>query len=104
MDIQQAIWYFVNIVGNYTPTRTMAWTIVNDTLENGEGFVPDQGQTIGIICYPLIFSHQPDVQVSIIEITNTVPEFQPAIILPAFTLLTIAAATLVHRRKKLTAS
>jgi len=101
LDIQQAMWYFVSIAGNYTPTRTMAWTIVNDTLENGNGFVPNEGQTIAVICYPLIFSHQPDVQVSIIETMNVVPEFQPAIILSAFALVTIAAATLARNRKKL---
>ncbi len=36
-DVQQASWYFVSIVGNYTPTRTVAWEIVNETLQNGEG-------------------------------------------------------------------
>jgi hypothetical protein len=100
-DIQQAIWYFVSIMGNFTPTRTIAWAIVNDTLANGEGFVPDQGQTIAVICDPLIFSHQPDVQVSIIEATMPVlPEFQPAIILSAFMLLTAAAAILIRTKKK----
>lgn len=100
MDVQQAIWYFVNMVGNYTPTRTAAWAIVNDTLANGEGFVPDQGQTIGVICYPLVYSHQPDVQVSVIEITNVVPEFQSTIALSIFMLATAAATTFIRVRKK----
>jgi hypothetical protein len=57
-DIQQAIWYFVDIVGNYTPTRTLAWEIVNDTLQKGEGFIPTEDQTVAVICYPVIYSHQ----------------------------------------------
>jgi hypothetical protein len=100
MDVQQAIWYFINMVGNYTPTRTTAWAIVNDTLANGSGFIPDQGQTMGIICYPLVYSHQPDVQVSIIEVANVIPEFQYTALLPLFMLATISGATILRTRKK----
>jgi len=99
MDVQQAIWYFINMVGNYTPTRTTAWAIVNDTLANGEGFVPDQGQTAGVICYPLVYSHQPDVQVSIIEITNVVPELQSVTALSLLLMATATTAFIRMRRK-----
>jgi hypothetical protein len=100
MDVQQAIWYFINMVGNYTPTRTTAWAIVNDTLANGEGFVPDQGQTVGVICYPLVYSHQPDVQVSIIEITNIVPELQSVTALSLLLMATAATTAFIRMRRK----
>ncbi|MGD0494774.1 MAG: hypothetical protein ABSB28_01885 [Candidatus Bathyarchaeia archaeon] len=64
-DIQQAIWNFVNGIGNYTPSSTVAKAIVNDALANGNGFIPESNQTIAVICLPVVLS--PDVQVSIIE-------------------------------------
>ncbi len=68
-DIQQAIWYFIPVEGNYTPSRPTAWAIINDTLENGVGFIPGPGQTIAVICYPIIlFPGQAEVQISIIEV------------------------------------
>ncbi|UCH32350.1 MAG: hypothetical protein JSV05_02940 [Candidatus Bathyarchaeota archaeon] len=70
-DIQQAIWYFIQMDGSYTPTRSMAWTIINDTVTHGNGFIPQFGQIMAVICYPIIlFPGQEDVQVSVIEITN----------------------------------
>jgi len=70
-DIQQAIWYFVHMDSSYSPTSTVAWTIVNDTLANGNGFVPEYGQTIAVICYPMVLLPEPtDVQISIIEATT----------------------------------
>ena len=69
-DIQQAMWYFVNMNASYTPTRNGAWTIINDTLQNGNGFIPTQGQIIAVIVNPLIlFPAKPEVQVNIIEVT-----------------------------------
>lgn len=65
-DIQQAIWYFVNGIGNYTPSRAVATAIVNEALANGTGFIPESNQTITVICLPVVLS--PDVQVSIIEV------------------------------------
>jgi hypothetical protein len=100
-DIQQAIWYFINMDGNYTPTSSMAWAIVNDTLANGNGFVPGNGQIIAVICYPIIlFPSQPDVQISIIEVTNTVvSEFQSVLILP-LTMLTTLLAVLICKKER----
>jgi hypothetical protein len=72
-DIQQAIWYFIQLDGSYIPTRVTAWTIINDTLAHGVGFIPKFGQIIAVICYPVIlFPGQEDVQVSVIEVTNIV--------------------------------
>lgn len=99
-DIQQAIWYFVHMDSSYTPTRTMAWTIVNDTLANGDGFVPEYGQIIAVICYPMVLLPEPtDVQISIIEVTNTViPEFPSFLVLPLFMIATILAV-IIYKRK-----
>ena len=99
-DIQQAIWYFVHMDSSYLPTSTVAWAIVNDTLANGNGFVPEYGQIIAVICYPMVLLPEPtDVQVSIIEVTNTViPEFPSFLILPLFMTATLLAV-LMYRRK-----
>lgn len=102
-DVQQAIWYFVHMGSNYTPTRTNAWVIINDTIANGKGFSPVEGQTIAVICYPLIYSHQQAVQVTIIEITKSVmSEFQSFLILATLVFSTILASlawTRKHRRR-----
>jgi hypothetical protein len=99
-DIQQAIWYFIHMDSSYSPTSTVAWTIVNETLANGNGFVPGYGQTIAVICYPMVLLPEPtDVQISIIEVTNTViPEFPSLLILPLF-MITTLLAVIVYRRK-----
>ena len=99
-DIQQAIWYFVHMDSSYSPTSTVAWAIVNDTLANGNGFVPGYGQTIAVICYPMVLLPEPtDVQISIIEVTNTViPEFPSFLILPLFMIATLLAVS-IYRRK-----
>lgn len=52
MDIQEAIWYFINMVDGYSPSTLEAWSMVNDALENGTGFVPRSGNVLAIICYP----------------------------------------------------
>ena len=99
-DIQQAIWYFIHMDNSYSPTSTVAWTIVNDTLANGNGFVPGHGQTIAVICYPMVLLPEPtDVQISIIEVTNTViPEFPSFLILPLF-MITTLLAVIVYTKK-----
>jgi hypothetical protein len=97
-DIQQAIWYFVHMDGSYSPTSTVAWTIVNDTLANGNGFPPGHGQTIAVICYPIVLLPEPtDVQISIIEVTTPViPEFPSFLILPLFMITTLLAVTVLR--------
>lgn len=89
-DIQQAIWYFINLDTAYTPTSEVAWEIINDALANGEGYVPSYGEKIAVICYPQ-YMFPSEVQVSIIEVTNTViPEFPSPQIM-----LTILSVTLL---------
>jgi hypothetical protein len=99
-DIQQAIWYFIDIGGNYTPTSTVAWTIVNDALANGTGFVPAYGQIIAVICFPeVLLPGSPSVQVSIIELANPViPEF-PSLAIPLLFALATLSIVILHRRK-----
>ena len=102
-DIQQAIWYFINMLGtsgNYTPTSTVAWAIVNDTLANGTGFVPQTGQTIAVICFPHALLPEPtSVQITIIEITDPViPEF-PSQAIPVLFILATLSIVIVRRRK-----
>lgn len=97
-DVQQAIWYFIHMDGSYTPTSSVAWVIVNDAEANGNGFVPGSGQTIAVICYPVIlFPDQPDVQISIIEITAPViPEF-PSLLIPSVFMLTMLLMVAIRK-------
>jgi hypothetical protein len=102
-DIQQAIWYFMYIDGDgeYVPSSTIASMIINDTLENGNGFIPGPGQVTAVICYPtILFPNQPDVQISIIEVASdpVVPEFPSTLMLTI--MLTTSLAVLVYTRKR----
>ena len=70
MDIQGAIWYFINMVGNCSPPSSISQAIVNDALANGTGFVPSENQLVAVICYSLaLFPTDKNVQMSIIEVT-----------------------------------
>ncbi len=103
-DIQHAIWYFMHMGGQYEPTRTLAWTIINDTLGNGEGFLPGPGQVTAVICYPtILFPNQPEVQISVIEVVSSgvISEFPSALALPP-ALLAILLATVVYAKKRST--
>jgi hypothetical protein len=62
-DIQEAIWYFFNMVDGYTPPSATAKAIVNDALANGSNFNPEAGQVVAVICYTTV----PYVQITIIE-------------------------------------
>ncbi|MCJ7424824.1 hypothetical protein MUP01_11250 [Candidatus Bathyarchaeota archaeon] len=104
-DIQQAIWYFINMLGtsgNFTPTSTVAMVIVNDTLANGTGFVPENGQTIAVICFPMVLIPEPvGVQITIIEVANKViPEF-PSSAIPLLFLVITLSMVIIHRRRYL---
>ena len=102
-DVQQAIWYFIDIDGNYTPTSTVAWTIVNDTLANGTSFVPAPGQITTVICFPeTVLPGAPSVQISIIEVmtptTPTTPEF-PSLTIPLLFALGTLFLAMAYKRK-----
>jgi hypothetical protein len=66
-DIQEAIWYFINLDGGYTPKSSVAKALVAETEANGANFVPTLGQIAAVIAVPVYPSV--DVQVSIIEVT-----------------------------------
>jgi hypothetical protein len=86
-DIQQAIWYFANMDGNFTPSSNTAWAIVNDTLANGNGFPPAYGPMIAVICFPVVLLPQPtSVQISIIEVPNTLVLAEHDVVVTEFAL------------------
>ena len=62
-DIQEAIWYFINMMDGYTPPSSTAQAIVNDALANGSNFVPEAGQVVAVICYTTV----PQIQITMIE-------------------------------------
>jgi len=97
-DIQEAIWYFT--IANYTGSiSTMANAMIQDAVANGTTFNPAPGQTVAIICYPLVIQQQ-WVQVSIIEYTvPIIPEF-PTIALPLIIALGAISATTIYRKKR----
>lgn len=103
LDIQQAIWYFVHMDANFTPSTNSAWTMVNDTLLNGSGFIPANGQTVAVICLPKVLLPQQDrVQISIIEVAYPpIPEF-PAPALSLVVASMVLLTVVVYKRRKLT--
>jgi hypothetical protein len=98
-DVQRAMWYFVNMVGNYTDLTPVAQAIVDDTLANGTGFTPTLGQKVAVICFPIVlFPGLYPVQASIIELSNPIiPEF-PTATLPILFALATLSAVIIHKR------
>jgi hypothetical protein len=102
-DIQEAIWHFIDFSNaSMVPPLSdiVTWEIINDTLANGTGYVPAFGQTVAVICVPVLLLPQPTpVQINIIEVTNPViPEFP----LPAASFMLVSIillAVLVYRRR-----
>jgi hypothetical protein len=96
-DVQQAIWHFINMVGNYTPESSIGKAIVTDAEANGNGFVPQAEQALAVICYPTCLQ---DVQVTIIEVQlhEVIPEYPSAIALMIIG-TTNALAVVVLKRK-----
>ena len=77
-DIQQAIWYFINLDSGYTPLRPTAMEMVDDANANGTGFVPTTEQTVAVIAMPdVTFPQAEDVQISIIEVTVPISGSEP---------------------------
>jgi hypothetical protein len=76
-DIQEAIWYFINLNHGYSPKSDVAWTMVNDAKTNGAGFVPTETQIAAVIAYPIHATNPDEVQISIIEVTIPQSETTP---------------------------
>jgi hypothetical protein len=100
-DIQAAMWYFIHFDDETeTPptNQTIAWAIIDDALANGTGYIPAPGETVAVICNPVIFLPLNPVQISIIEVTvPVIPEY-PTI---AITILTLTAISigLIYAKK-----
>ena len=60
-QMQDAIWYFID--GGYSGTDPKVWEIINDADVNGDGFIPQTGQWIAVIC-----DAGPNIQHSFIEV------------------------------------
>jgi hypothetical protein len=90
LDVQQAIWYFINLIGGYSVERPLAEAMIEDAVANGEGFIPNVNQTVAVICYPMVMEGEEEVQMTIIEMTpesmvtppNTLPPEQTPEALP----------------------
>jgi hypothetical protein len=100
-DIQAAMWYFIHF-DNETETpptnQTVAWAIINDALVNGTGYMPTPGETVAVICNPVIFLPLNPVQISIVEVTvPVIPEY-PTIAITIFTLTAISIG-LIYAKK-----
>jgi len=105
-QIQDAIWYFINLGDtiNVTSDETYAWAMINDTKANGTGFIPENSQTVAIVCEPETGLPQ-NLQISIIETpTNLIPEFPtvaiPLLALGALSLVVICRKKAIHVRKE----
>jgi hypothetical protein len=73
LDIQYAIWHYANLEAGWTPLTTQtSISIVADAEDNGEGYVPEMGKVVAVICYPdgIDYYSQtpPYVQMTIIEV------------------------------------
>lgn len=68
MDIQKAIWYFMNFgsMDPPSPDTPVSKDLVNDTIANGDGFIPEPGDVVAVICDPQ--DQCPVIQHSIIEV------------------------------------
>jgi hypothetical protein len=68
-DIQQAIWYFINLNGTFSPESSVAMELVEDAEANGTDFVPGVNEVAAIIAFPVYITDPTPVQISIFEIT-----------------------------------
>lgn len=82
-DIQEAIWYFINLNGGYSPKSNVAKMLVAEAEANGANFTPTMGQIAAVVAVPVLVFPSANVQISIIEVTipirvyPTPPEASP---------------------------
>lgn len=67
-DMQEAIWYFINLNGGYSPKSSIAWDIIRNAETGGQGFLPQPGQIAAVIAYPVHITNPNEVQISILEV------------------------------------
>lgn len=74
LDIQEAIWYFVNGSGTgmkpVKPADPQALAMVNDALANGDGWIPSIGEKIAIFCDPIQPVQKVIIEVELIDLLN----------------------------------
>lgn len=104
-DVQGAIWYFINMAGNYSPPSRVSQAIIKDALANGAGFVPAETQLLAVICYPkTVVPARNDTQISIIEVTIPKSENNTqqtiAVIAGTAAIATIVLLPVLKKRKK----
>ncbi len=76
MDIQNAIWHFIDITQSYNGADSETLFMINDALANGEDFIPVTGQKLAVFLWPIFEDGQPrDVQSSFIEILLDCPDY-----------------------------
>lgn len=85
IDIQLAIWYFVdNQAGNFMgtsgwPFNSFTQQIIDDAMANGGTFVPQPGDVVAVICIP-----ESQDQITIIEVEVPEEEEGPEGLTPGF--------------------
>jgi hypothetical protein len=68
-DVQEAIWYFINFNGTFSPESSVAMEIVEDAEANGTDFVPGVDEVAAVVAFPVYITDPTPVQISIFEIT-----------------------------------
>ncbi len=68
-DVQEAIWYFINFNGTFSPESSVAMEIVDDAEANGIDFVPGVDEVAAVVAFPVYITDPTPVQISIFEIT-----------------------------------
>ena len=71
-DVQHAIWFFVD--GGRWPKSPAAQAMVNEALEQGEGFTPGPGQILAVVLFIDDCTQIPIIEVPV-PVENVVPQF-----------------------------
>lgn len=79
MEIQNAIWFFIDNCNEDATLNAVSQGLVNAANENGEGFIPTQGQILAVVLCPVR-----DYEDAIIEV-----RIPPDVVIPEYELGTI---------------
>lgn len=71
-SIQNAIWYYID--GLAYPSDPDAKALINDTDENGEGFIPQPGDTIAILIEGVESIQRSFLELTVPEVSSPTPE------------------------------
>jgi hypothetical protein len=73
VDMQNAIWYFINQGGDLTDPDAQA--MVDDAVANGGSFVPQQGQILAVVVDPELGNKQLTFIEWTVPINGVIPEY-----------------------------